>query len=284
MALISGDIHPITEKPKLIARSRLSFSEIRRHCPLHKYFSLYRWDPVTESNVPGGHIRIAFRCNHATNYFDEDGLECRSMSSMDRLSLCSFGRSDGISLTRSCESDIHSLHQRPATAFPRALYHSNSQQAIRYSSSTYSDAENTDSARTRTERTSFSGTFRREIVTPFVNPRSVSLDHHPHQLADDELNKEDEEKEQEDNTLQQREDNTETVESNKLSVDENVDRNPPPSPPQREKEHRMVWFGVILGTTLGIIGTVATITLRVIARRKPQKGQSGRMIVARTAC
>lgn len=100
----------------------LSLSEVRRHCPIHKYFSLYRWDPVTESNVPGGHIRIAFRCNNRTEYFDGNSMERRSTSSMDRLSLCSFGRSERLSLTQSCDSDVQALPRRPVSAISRVVY------------------------------------------------------------------------------------------------------------------------------------------------------------------
>lgn len=105
----------------------LAFSEVRRRCPIHKYFSLYRWDPVTESNVPGGHIRIAFRCNNRSEYFDGDAMEHRSTSSMDRLSLCSFGPSERLSLTHSCDSDIHALPQRPVSAISHVVYCSSTQ-------------------------------------------------------------------------------------------------------------------------------------------------------------
>eukprot|EP00210_Caulerpa_lentillifera_P001050 g1013.t1 len=260
LALVSGDINPISGKPKLICRSKLSLSEVRHRCPLHKYFSLYRWDSVSESNVLGGYIRIAFRCSHSSNCFDEDVLESMSRSSIDRSSLCSFERSETFLLSQSCDSNTHSLTQRPVSAGSHVSFNSNSQPS-RSSSVVYSEVERSDSEGTKTERTTYNAITRKEITTSVENCEPTSsLHNQSHQAAESRLNER-----QENKRHYRMDDIKETSSKSKLSENTNSKTK---QQPRRDRQHKLAWFSVIVGTTLGFIGTVATIAFRFLSKRK----------------
>jgi len=45
--------------------------------------------------------------------------------------------------------------------------------------------------------------------------------------------------------------------------------------PQKHGAKKLAWFGAVLGTALGLIGTIAAITIRLFSRRKSNKHRSG---------
>lgn len=51
--------------------------------------------------------------------------------------------------------------------------------------------------------------------------------------------------------------------------------------PEKYGNHRIPWFGVVLGSTLGVLGTVAAVSLRFLSKKKSQSRRN--VIVAAKA-
>lgn len=269
----------------------LCLSEVRRHCPLNKYFSLYRWDPVTESNVPGGHIRIAFRYSCASDCLDADISDCRSSSSLDHLSVSSLGRGTGCSFGRSYDADVPSLPQRPVPTIQHVLHCSKSQQEVSNihdirqtetklnwmqilsSTSTIVEAEITTPSSIETKITSNGEMLRKEATAPVQNSQVLSPDNNGliHQLSDN-LSEDKGER----SLHHQSEKIARMSETRGLPGDaaDGPERNA-----KRERAQKSAWFSVVWEKALGLFGAIAAITTRLFSGRMSKKHRSGTELV-----
>jgi len=247
---ISGDIHPVSGKPKLIARSRLSFKDICRHVPLDKYFTLYRRDRVTQNCIAGGHVRLGF-FRHRRRGNDDEFVGDRS--SMDHVSVISSARDETFPQTNPFEQQVDSLPPRPASAVSRMLIAGDIQSV-------------SESEEAFESRSSFGDTERSTmgILSQWGQTKQLEGDN-PRASSSNV-----------DRTSRDTEDQLLSVAS-KLSERSGDEGDQPSS--RRGHSNIHPWFGILFGATLGVIGTVAVFTLRYLSRRNSKKRRAKKGIV-----
>lgn len=146
------------------------------------------------------------------------------------------------------------------------------------STSMISETEITDSSRIKTEITSNGENLRRDVVAPVQNHQLMSSDNNSpvHQTPDD-LSEDKEERD----LHHQSDEAAEMKGASRLSEDEASASDKHQKDKQGAK--KLAWFGAVLGTALGLIGTIAAITIRLFSRKKSNKRRSGNELVVSEA-